>query len=76
MMSFFAAFEFRKSLEQLSRSAMVLLQQATKHAKAMVPFLKPVWAFGVAFSITGYLILRLPITGDNMGQTCELLMTF
>jgi hypothetical protein len=42
---------------------MVLVQQVTKNAKAMVPFLKPIWAFGIAFSVTGYLIWKLPITG-------------
>lgn len=47
---------------------MVLIQQVTKHAKAMVPFLKPVWAFGVGFAVTGFFVLRLPITGENNGQ--------
>jgi hypothetical protein len=42
---------------------MVLVQQLTKNAKAVVPFLKPVWAFGIAFTITGYLIWKIPISG-------------
>ena len=49
----------------LTSSAMVLVQQVTKNAKAMVPFLKPIWAFGIAFSVTGYLIWKLPITGGT-----------
>lgn len=47
----------------LASLAMVLVQQVTKNAKAMVPFLKPIWAFGIAFSITGYLIWKIPISG-------------
>ena len=50
----------------ITSSAMVLVQQVTKNAKAMVPFLKPMWAFGIAFSITGYFIWKIPITGKNI----------
>ena len=53
----------------LALSTMVLVQQVTKNAKAMVPFLKPIWAFGVAFSITGYLIWKIPISDETKANS-------
>lgn len=44
---------------------MALMQQITQYSKAMIPFLRPMWPYGISFSITGYLVWKLPITGKK-----------
>lgn len=48
-----------------TRFMTMVWQKLLSHFRATVPHLRPIRELMIAFAITGYLIYRLPISGEN-----------
>lgn len=59
----------------VTRSIAMVWQSLQSHLRATAPHLRPIRGIMVAFAITGYLLYRLPISGESwaVGRAVNLL---